>query len=179
MAEFRFRRWELVVVDSFLRTLRLMFLLCGETHDIVSFCMYFFSLIFHVYIWLNLTFAFIHGVFTGKSLYYSFALLWCDEKNSFNMTHIFIILFRSVPGPPASAYLKTLSSDSIQIDFSAPLNDGGTPINSYTVRLLENLWSFWFVCLCVCEYSFVSFIRLIHIFYACMHHLWSIHSNQY
>lgn len=61
------------------------------------------------------------------------------KKNSFNMTHIFIILFRSVPGPPASAYLKTLSSDSIQIDFSAPLNDGGTPINSYTVRLLENL----------------------------------------
>ena len=44
-----------------------------------------------------------------------------------------------VPGPPATASLGVLGPDSIEVSFSPPLNDGGSPITSYTVSKNEYL----------------------------------------
>jgi len=46
-------------------------------------------------------------------------------------------MLHTVPGPPASASLDVLGPDSIEIFFSAPLNDGGSVITSYTVSAYE------------------------------------------
>ena len=39
----------------------------------------------------------------------------------------------TVPGPPAKATLNVVGSDSLEVSFSPPLSDGGSPITSYTV----------------------------------------------
>ena len=47
-----------------------------------------------------------------------------------NLIHITI-----APSAPASAQVNVGGSDSVKIAFSAPLDDGGSPVTSYMVRI--------------------------------------------
>ncbi len=44
----------------------------------------------------------------------------------------------TVPDPPAHATVDVVGSDAIEVSFSPPLSDGGSPITSYTVRFKMN-----------------------------------------